>query len=157
METYLDNKFYVPKIEEFHVGFEYEVRTKKYTSSTEFTENWVPCVHGDATTGYSFILGEALLYKQDAIETIKTCICKEGVRVKCLDQEDIESFGFKLWAHKGNELGFMRNTDEEGSTWIHRIEGKIKISTTFPDTTLYLGIIKNKSELKRVLQQVGVI
>lgn len=130
-----ETKYYTPTIEEFHIGFEYEVQQmEELCGSLTYTEEY-------ASFNYEF---------GDEINL-------ERVRVKYLDQEDIESFGFKLWTHKGNELGFMRNTDKEGSTWIHRIEGKIKISTTFPDTTLYLGIIKNKSELKRVLQQLEII
>ena len=125
-----ETKYYTPTIEEFHVGFEFEYL---YSTNT-WNKSKVP--------SGGFTVGNVKL---------------EKLRVKCLDQEDIESFGYKLWTHKGNELGFMRNTDEEGSTWIHRTEGKIKISTTFPDTTLYLGIIKNKSELKRVLQRLEII
>lgn len=128
-----ETKYYTPTIEEFHVGFECE---------------WYD--HDDSIWQIYTVNTQANLMFITAFDDIPK-------RVKCLDQEDIESFGFKLWTYKGNELGFMLNPDEDESTWIHRIEGKIKISTTFPDTTLYLGKIKNKSELKRLLKQLEII
>jgi hypothetical protein len=135
-----ETKYYTPQIEEFHVGFE--------------------CECSDEETGFApiTICADDLKNKLDEEYNFQ----EQGnihpeYRVKYLDRDDIESFGFKLWTYKGNEVGFMLNPDEDGSIWVHRIEGKIKISTKFPDTTLYLGKIKNKSALRVLLQQLEIV
>lgn len=163
-------KYYQPEIEEFHVGFEYEHFCDISTSGDWGSRcQWVKKIvrdYGQArvewekSTDVDFIypsIPTTGRYYNNGLPK-ENWTLKDKIRVKSLDREDIESFGFKLWTYKGNELGFMLNHEgKEGSTWIHRIEGKIKISTTFPDITLYLGKIKNKSELKRVLQQLEII
>ncbi len=71
------NKYYTPEIEEFHVGFEYEwfdgsdwnKVTQKYFDGGLFN-------NGDGEHPFEYQLSDV------------------GIRVKYLDQEDIESLGF---------------------------------------------------------------
>jgi len=64
------NKYYTPTIEEFHVGFEYELKTEgEWVSQTLDIDYSLNRVAGGLAN---------------------------NTRVKHLDQEDIESFGFEL-------------------------------------------------------------
>lgn len=143
------NKYYTPDIEEFHVGFEYEeqVEPGKW--------KWCRCVDGSFDK-----LGEFAFRSMLEIRT----------RVKHLDQEDIESLGWRLIQDETlnkNELVFVRGgrrtkhiilcennlvvigykvfpRGEKSTDNNHRGYGQI-----------FKGTIKNKSELKRILKQIG--
>ena len=79
-----DNKYYTPSIEEFHVGFEYEYVNSK-------TEGW---------TNTTFIRGRGFVEPYGDGE----------VRVKKLDQEDIESLGWELESsHSGTRFMYEKN------------------------------------------------
>ena len=81
-------------------------------------------------------------------------------RVKYLDKEDIESFGFRFWKmHPGTTTHEFETNDgrynitfdpEWGNNWNCTIQDEV-------DFTFFHGFIKNKSELKLILKQVGII
>ena len=147
-------KYYTPTINEFHVGFEYEsnynksnwkVATLKYDDVASFFDNYV--------------------YDASSIE----------FRVKYLDIEDIESFGFTHTASlKGYQENFRieklfrrLNEEHDDTMWqnvflqyapdIHRIIIRNEISDGSEDETFFEGVIKNKSELKKLLIQLNII
>jgi hypothetical protein len=68
-----DNKYYIPQIEEFHIGFEYE---RKYISF----EEWKKEIY--------------LLHYDCNLNKLNVRIIDGEIRVKYLDQSDIESLGF---------------------------------------------------------------
>lgn len=154
-----DNKYYTPSIEEFHVGFEYEYLDNNL-------KTWKPNV----IESYMLItpnIGEAC--DSEITEIFREL--KEGnIRVKYLDREDIESLGFdKTFKNEfGIEYLFYENKDyqyclyhSEKNVIIFRADKNV--SWMFPPSfseayrPIFSGIIKNKSELKRVLKQVGVL
>jgi len=124
----MKDKYYTPEIEEFHVGFEYEVKglkgwDKKIVSSS-----------------------------QDILEMEELMMRSlNPYRVKYLDREDIESLGFKQTSNRNNFrhgdtlIYFRENKDE-----LYPIDIKLK-----KETYRFLKI-KNKSELKRLLKQLGI-
>ena len=126
----MKDKYYTPSIEEFHVGFEYEYDGK--------------CV---------FRIGMSISFMDYLISNGK-------IRVKYLDQEDIESLGFDLDSTVEQESFYVKGNfmkgdeyrliyrDEERTTEIH--------STNDNNPNSFFGIIKNKSELKKILKQIGV-
>jgi len=156
-----NEKYYQPSIEEFHVGFEFEKREdgqwKKYGS-------------------FDF---------EFSLERTYWGITSKNIRVKYLDREDIESFGFENANVLDDErlLFFKDFTSERGiescgllyipqTNWvllysnIKQADGVLqggyvielpenKITVT--GGTRFCGTIKNRSELKRVLTQIGVI
>lgn len=131
-----ENKYYTPEIEEFHVGFEYELR-------------------------------QASVWQKERVEQ-NDCFCDlqgEGIRVKHLDREDIESCVLEV---TDNVLAYGRN-DDYFTEW--EIDGSfsIWISNGSPSTIWIKRInmnngeqndvpfeVKNKSELKRVLKMIGI-
>ncbi len=130
------NKYYTPEIEEFHVGFEYE----------EKDIEWEKAVCGTYDAGDFDALGD---------------VSREGnIRVKHLDREDIESLGF-------NHIGAMWFESEELNCRIRKWTGlgvdvysdwsRVELDGDHPNNHRnFSGAIKNKSELKRILKQIGV-
>lgn len=151
------DKYYIPSIEEFHVGFECEIETSwGYSKGV-----WPEILKLDTLMGF----------EQDIIKATKQPV----IRVKYLDKEDIESFGFKfrgravsdyyklekmvrlLSGHWFTEFIIQhdRNNkfiDEEDHSH------NIIVTGVYPggEDTLFEGIVKNKSELKHILKQIGV-
>lgn len=84
-------------------------------------------------------------------------------KVKYLDIEDIESFGFERvisteegWFHVFENgisllLEYLNRNDTKGTI---RIE---QVMFDKPSPIVFWGTIKNKSELKKVLQMIGVL
>tara|TARA_R110000764_G_scaffold234790_6_gene328888 strand:- start:199 stop:606 length:408 start_codon:yes stop_codon:yes gene_type:complete len=131
----MENKYYTPEIEEFHVGFEYEFRTLKGWDKEVMSWNDYPSYAGD-------YIGEAIK------ET-------DGIRVKYLDQEDIESFGFEL---RGDTYYGFTVLNKPDPTWLELRYGgwgSELILNTDQGYVLFRGVIENKSELKRVLKMIG--
>jgi len=133
------SKYYTPSIEEFHVGFEYEARIPKMES-----------------------FSEEVFYFNDSHKKLvnRVTLHDNHVRVKHLDREDIESLGFVF--KKETESSYVKdnitmhvydakrwNTENDTITIfkkdIDRVVGK---------TIVFAGVVKNKSELKRILKQL---
>lgn len=137
----LDNKYYIPSIEEFYVGFEYCWKDEIY--SQEF------------------------FGKLETLEDLENQILEDKIRVKYLDKEDIESLGWKVVENVGNtefEMGlnyimWFNKTDKNDLTILRRTE---LIQPRNPPIIhnqwegLFCGIIKNKSELKKLMQQLQI-
>ena len=135
------DKYYTPSIEEFHVGFEYEDYNK-------YRKEWIKSIwtrEDFENDSHVYYLFELFYGKQ--------------LRVKYLDKEDIESLGFEYYkTHPGmNQMEFeggkyllTYDPDFAGRGWLRiAMEGE-------GDVTLFTGTIKNKSELKKILEMINV-
>lgn len=134
------DKYYTPSIEEFHVGFEFEVN---YTG-----EGWLKEIFCNGT-------GKNI----DSIGKLKSFLGKttfeDAYRVKYLNKEDIESLG---WKFEGGRL--LKNIQDVFN------KGEYTLTYHYPTKTLYIEdmvgdvvknlTIKNKSELKKILKQLNV-
>lgn len=140
MESHLDNnKYYVPEISEFHVGFEYEVMIpEKSTWSKEV-----------------FFLNDSHINLVKWVN-IQDEFTIHKIRVKTLDKEDIESLGWKdcdniyntiRWDFNDYILMFYK---KDNRYLIFRDCGPNNIQTVFN------GFIKNKSELIKLQQQLDI-
>lgn len=149
------SKYYTPKIEEFHVGFEYEFRHSDYKELGWKKYN---------TPEFNWEREDAITANSDMSQ----------FRVKYLDQEDIElgfdreivknfTIRFRLRADKSsNDELFFQTYCLEKHTYLEDV-----YLLFYPNTkevqiynnlgTMFWGKIKNKSELKRVLTQIGII
>ena len=142
----MKEKYYTPEIEEFHVGFEFE------RPNTINRVSWVKTVfeNGECAEQY----------------------CKyDESRVKHLDREDIESMGFQTYKdEQGNpNVVYERELDKSnirGNDLVHILHNHVSkwvgvfigdSETPYSDwETRFTGTIKNKSELKRLLKQLGI-
>lgn len=130
-------KYYTPSIEEFHVGFEYEIKLNN--------DNWEKCIFQPNKDNFSH------RFKEETWFTIEG-----SSRVKYLDREDIESLGF--YSEDNGEcynksigwmiIGIYPWEDVGGKP----NEYKISVDAN----TNFHGTIKNKSELKRLLKQLNI-
>lgn len=128
-----NENYYTPKLEEFYIGFEYEI-TNGYTWTKKFF------THEDFNT---------FLY-----QNLDNAIKQKYIRVKYLDQEDIENLGFityddNLYNKNEYQIDFDRLVRKQnqgiGLVIYHEEAGQI-----------FQGYIKNKSELKKILKQLGI-
>lgn len=142
-------KYYVPEIEELRVGFECEIQ-----SSYGFQKGIFPEVlYLDTLSGFR-------ADEIGAIEAVKS----SNIRVKYLDSEDIEELGgIKISDYKYNINGAILEINYSDSTQITISEIRQEWEmTAVPSKTaeyyfpLFMGKIKNKSELKQVLKMIGV-
>lgn len=145
----MENMYYVPTIEEFHVGFEYEFKNLK----GEFVK---------------YVCSVDNISEIDAaIKLSKTF--ETECRVKYLNEEDIESLGWRIVENFKSEndgctyLTFerphnrlydkmfrLKYTVETGALWIFVL---MDMSGRY---TGFKGTIKNKSELKILMKQLNI-
>ncbi len=137
------DKYYIPEIGEFHVGFEYfENETLVISDGTEI---------------------EKFVFRG----------ISKGIKVKYLDKEDIENLGFndrKQYEKNGGLLGqnvFCKIKKNEifkiDAYWSYQRlerENLIRIFKgdlyNYPYQEIFRGDIKNKSELKKLLKQLNI-
>lgn len=133
----MENKYYIPSIEEFHVGFEYErlVSMKGGTavSIEEHHETW-----------------EKRIATRQEIALIFTSF-PNIIRVKYLDQEDIESLSE---AATKDTYDIYAQINDAFYIDYNLLTKECKIHSM--DDVLFFGKIKNKSVLKQVLKMIGV-
>lgn len=149
----MENKYYVPEIEEFHVGFEYEYVTNMAVP-TDDDSKWD-----------SFLFGDQEKFKSwDWRLLLQDCLKRKLIRVKCINREDIEEFGWELDSVVEKEAFFIHNSNsfssqEEWMLVFREKESSIEIYSTKKDTVSFsfYGIAKNKSELKKLLAQLNII
>jgi hypothetical protein len=152
-----ENKYYTPQIEEISVGFEYE--------ETRRIEGWVPIVVDEESVMQFY---EDHYHIGDNDYKIS-----DSYRVKCLDEDDIISLGFelsdKIHPLYGRVIYEKISTDgftfppRKETTTLSLEQGRIRIlfweDNHYLNETiqLFYGKIKNKSDLKRLLVQLGII
>ncbi len=127
----MKNKYYRPKIEEFYIGFEYQIEDKN---------NW--------------FIRDYPIYPLN-----KESLSNFNIRVKYLDKEDIESLGWKYYkTHAGTTLMEFEKDNFELS-YDPNFMGKQYLRIAMEgdgDVTMFIGNIKNKSELKKLLNQLNI-
>jgi len=148
-----DTKYYIPTIEEFHIGFEFEY--KAVPADVVSNDGYIK-----STFDYVWTI-PAIKHRLDDYPMI---------RVKYLDSADIESLGFtdKDFYEISSTSSFYKegkdNLIYQIEVYWHmcklRRENLIRvykgIQHQYPYTELFRGDIKNKSELKKLLTQLGI-
>lgn len=129
------DKYYTPTIDEFHVGFEFERRElEELYGEITYSDKWI----------------EHEYDKDTSLDYLNMTMTNS--RVKYLDKEDIKELGFKtiiknnmIYCQYGNEDIYLDYNLDTNYCKIHTM-----------DDILFLGFIKNKSELKVLLKQLGI-
>lgn len=120
--------YYTPKIEEFHPLFEFE---EQYEGVWDYRQCW----YND------------YLCMFDLSESEWT----ERFRVKCLDEQDILSLGFTRY-----DTDYFTYYEKNRISLKERSNGIYFLENLDTDNFLFLGKIKNKSELKKILNQIEI-
>jgi hypothetical protein len=151
--------YYTPALDEFHVGFIYEEHTRSLKE--RINEAAIP-VYAERRIETAEQLTHALsLLTNDFIPKL---------RVKCLDKEDLESLGYMRYSktavdwydanvyinapiYRGHKINYVFIQHSVKEHWIKLI---VRFSSDNTDV-LFEGIIKNKSEFIRLLNQLSLI
>ena len=158
----MSDTHYTPTIDEFHDGFEYERMNGDRWEEAEFdsTDGWGTLAHG---------------YENEYEEIDKGL---RTVKVKYLDREDIESLGFEY--DNNGEPYSLREPEKEGDLYDFPLafnldtqltDGICYILYLYKDSTVWIewikdcagmgyifkGVIKNKSELVKLMKQLGIL
>ena len=143
----MDNKYYQPTIEEFFVGFECEFKSFKNSGDAIFIEQWDKNIIGLHT------------FQKDSYEQLTY---NSNWRVRYLSEQDILDLGFKytnndldlvkIVKDKTNRIRF-RTIDNEPHLRIYE-----KSERSYKDEWLpiFIGKIKNKNELIKLLKQLEI-
>ena len=141
------NKYYTPDIKEFRIGFECEffnhMQDKVWKKET--------CDMDLISLAYDCYEHGTIEWKDDITQTF---------RVKLLDKEDIESFGFEFQEEMLNIKYFYFYSNNDVYQLTHSEDYTkivIKGINSEKNLCIFRGKIKNKSELEVVLKQIGVI
>ena len=138
-----EEHYYIPSIEEFYIGFEYEYyimntwqKVAFHPSDFAYTENWL-----------------------DNLD-------KGLLRVKYLDKEDIESFGFKFSPARDYQTLYTKADEKPGFNRYESLDGRFMLQHYIEDDTIVIStklfilvlriIIKNKSEFRKLLKQLQI-
>ena len=150
----MENKYYTPEISEFYVGFEFEIASYggKMLPGSPTIKEWIQ----DKLTSDLYDIN----YILDIYNEGKQCT---DIRVKYLDQSDIEELGFKLIF---NDIGieywklgnFELRTDVDLGVYIDSDNLYSIFYNPYGKqyNCVFSGVIKNKSELKKILQMLNI-
>ena len=142
------NKYYTPEIEEFHQGFEYE----RWHNSAYTPEKYIKEV-------FEFVDKDDVW--NDDITNMLACSYNNGdtLRVKYLDQEDIESLGWKRdkqLYYMNNWILFYDNQNHKLSIIVKDPSLNKEMLVNLKTTEVSYITIKNKSELKKLMKQLNI-
>jgi len=164
------SKYYEPKITDFHIGFSYEYIPRVY--------NWYLEDSGDKWVKETFSAG----FGRDGdseLNEIEQSITEDKIRVKYLDRKDIESElkfskdnkgiywrlgrqGIPISGHAGWTEWLITNSSNQSFSLCFAdgrnliIENMSWEETKLPPV-VFNGKAKNRSELKKILIQTGVV
>lgn len=133
----MEDKYYQPSIEEFHVGFECESNYILINNSEKDKSKFIQFTFTRDNLAYMIDA-----YVEDAYPN--------EFRVKYLDSEDIESLGFKKTI---NGQYYFEDDDFECTLLI---DSDMFVQIIIDGGYLFQGTIKNKSELARLLKQLNI-
>lgn len=137
----MENKYYTPSIDEFHVDFEFEFNGVDCNwNQTGFDKHKILPTKDDYFGLFTLGWVEKIYYKPDDP-------LENWIRVKYLDKEDIEELGFM----QEGQCSF-KNKDNWYIEWM---DGDTLDIYCVSDCR-FKGTIRNKSELKKVMEMVGI-
>ena len=139
--------YYTPKLSEFYFGFEFEVLNTK-------DEMYIPTYE----EGIWFITKVDLGVLGD-LSNLQKLILEKQIRVSVLSEHDIYELGFELnyeEENNSNKMYFLgkHSLIRNCRNWCIIT---VRSDERQEDYTGYVGVIKNKSELKHLLQQLKCV
>jgi hypothetical protein len=139
----MEAKYYTPELDELHIGFEcevlYENNFKKCKIAIGIIDNNICARFNEPNKLIDITFSE---------ESIKK------LRVKFLDHYDIQSLGWQQISYDSFKINTKDHTiqldlDHDYKTYI--------FETNYRHENFFKGIIKNKSELKKIMVQTGIL
>lgn len=170
----MENRYYTPKIEEFYIGFEYET----YDMSNGGFVIWDPndwAVSFMKEPDNHMWYHTELRFPRMPIDTapnliqIQQRINENRIRVKYLDKIDLAQIGFNIIHEEKKAYGYYiqakLNYEDNGSPreldlWYSHLKDKENIYLSMKSNHFNGNCkvyIKNKSELKKLLEQMDIL
>lgn len=143
----MENKYYTPEIEEFHVGFECEWKMQKEEFNTYPGNDWIYewSIHKITIDDFS---------DHDLADDFHNLTYNLNEwRVKYLDEQDILDLGFKYT----NNIRDLAKDNIRIRAYIGEQFEIPAICIYRDENTIFSGKIKNKNELQKLLKQLSVI
>lgn len=142
----MESKYYTPTVDEFYIGFEFELKMIDWEKKVFDNSNF---------------------YK--SYDNVEGCIIRKSIRVKYLDKEDIERLGFNtsefqemddtgiysMYSSRKSKPMYIIQFDENSTELVIQMEREKFLRNPAFDT-IFKGVIKNKSELIKLLKQIGL-
>ncbi|MBC7845566.1 MAG: hypothetical protein H7Y10_03640 [Flavobacterium sp.] len=153
----MENKYYTPTIEEFHVGFECEHKTQELIAKAIGKIIDIKFLFGEDIKIPENDLFEHHIFdgRNLQIYSLNPHLLKD-FRVKYLDREDIESLGWELRTDENRDLHIPEYTIER----FYLKDLADVFFTIYDDSAVdeyvFRGKIKNKSELKKLMMQLEI-
>jgi len=141
----MENKYYTPTIDEFHVGFEYE----------EYND-WIEQNDNEPTWNRKTI------FTHNAnLTALNVSLQKNEIRVKHLDPQDIEECGWERDSSSSDWSAFNLKSESKYNHCLTIDVGSKKeigknIVIFNNDGVIFKGTIRNKSELRKIMNQCGI-
>lgn len=177
----MESNYYTPTIDEFCLGFEFEYFVRSFNEDNEYVDSeWVP---SKVILSESNKAGTTHLDLQDiklSYYQLGLALANKTIRVKVLDFNDIYSLGCKKPIYmdedyvRGSYCFTLENMQANLFAYpyaheINNINYKTEVRYLEIDTTVsqeystshrfigqFQGIIKNKTELKKLLKQLNI-
>lgn len=150
----MENKYYTPEISEFYLGFEYELLGS--------SGKMIPGGITQKLEILEYSLDASYLNDEDDLKELLDC---GEIRVKYLDSSDIEELGF-TYKGKTIDVWFEKEGNFDMGTWtsykcqlhygLHDNRLFIDMIDMGDEVRVFNGIVKNKSELKKVLNMLNI-
>lgn len=144
----MEDKYYIPNIEDFYVGYEYEFHSMTIGGMAimDFSEdnkvfNIISQPEHKVWYKESVTKNEFGLYER-GLDKIENLIKSNQIRTKYLDKQDIESLGWE-YIGKSIDLRFKKEGRFERHSWTAR---KIKLHYGLEDNWLFIHIEDNNDE-----------
>lgn len=145
----MSEKYYIPELEELCIGLECEINQSKINPKFEWEK---------------YTVGQG--YENITINRAISEIVLGGIRVKYLDQSDIEECGFKydndsdtfkLWyTYEMYELDKNNETINISRFYQNKLCAKVLPFSEWSEFNIFNGEIKNKTEFEKLLTQLGI-
>ncbi len=145
----MKDKYYIPEVDEFRYEFVYYTLDKNSEISYPYESKY----------------NKNIFNEKDSVDKLAKKINYIHIRVKYLDEQDIEELGFEciyddigLQHYKKEDI--ILKTDPDLGAYINASEGCLYSIYYSPFegqvNRVFAGIIKNKSELKQILKMLGI-
>ena len=155
-------KYYIPTADEFHIGFDFEYKPRlqqgimSYVNNKfEYAPRWELATFGQKIDIKDYMLWITTLNGAPRnIEDVESYLESNAIRVKLLDRDDIASLGFE---HLGS--GWFKKGDCRVRKWVKQeVDIYLWVTDEHQDEgdIVFRGNIRNKSELKRILEQLAI-
>ena len=156
------NNYYTPDIEEFCVGFEYELHTSTVgVSVIDFENNLIEHKVTSNTKVWEKVTYTLNPATYRSLKEIETLITDKKIRVKYLNKEDIKSLGYTEESRKifvkiaPGSLGYWSKLSIDYRWWdVDVREISIVGIRGSEDEKLFVGSISNITELKNIIKKI---